>query len=157
MGSKLEAGAALRGWQQDLDHEGASAASGSASLRYHPNGALALTAALLDLGTPLAGDPLRGDLRLGLALEANGGQRLAIESTSPLGDTRGADYGAAVEAPLGSAFTARAGVQLLAGSLNPLPTAGFSVSLAHYSLDFAYRAAGDLGSTLHAGISFLTR
>jgi hypothetical protein len=153
----VDGGVALRGWRQDLDGEGATAASGSASLRYKPSAAVNVVVALVDLGTQLAGDKLPTALRLGGSWQSASGQRLAVEGAAPLGSTSAIDWSTAVEAPMGSAITLRAGGLLLAGTQNPIPTAGFSVAVANWSLDFAYRAAGELGSTLHAGLSLITR
>jgi hypothetical protein len=155
--SSLDAGVALRGWRQDLDSEGATAASGSVALRYKPTASLRVDLALLDMGTKLAGDDLPTALRLGGSWQTAGGQRLAVEGAAPLDPAKGIDWSTAVEAPLGKAITLRGGALMLAGNPNPTPTAGFSVAVSNWSLDFAYRAAGELGSTLHAGLTLLTR
>jgi hypothetical protein len=157
LGSNLDAGVALRGWRQDLDGEGATAASGSAALRFKPSASTNVSLALVDMGTQLAGDNLPAALRLGAAWQVPSGQRVALEGASPLGSSGSIDWSAALESPLGSAITLRGGALLLAGNLNPMPTAGLSVAVSGWSLDFGYSAAGELGSTLHAGLSLITR
>jgi hypothetical protein len=156
LGSDLAAGASVRGWRDDLDSEGAMAGSGSASLRYTPMPAWSLSASLLDVGTPLAGDPLPSTLRVGGAWSGQGGQHVAIEASSLLGSNNGVDLAAAAEMPIGKSMTVRGGGLFTAGSLQPVPTMGFSVAVSSVSLDVAYSPVGSLGSTLNAGLSWTT-
>jgi hypothetical protein len=156
LGSQLAVGAAIRGWRQDLDLESALAASGSASFSYSPSPALSVVGSILDIGTPLAGDPLPSSMRLGASWTGRQGQRLALEATAPLGQSSGVDVAAAVEAPVGKSLTLRGGGLFASGSLQPVPTMGFSVAVSSISLDFAYSPSGALGSTLNAGLSWTT-
>ena len=154
--SKVDAGLAVRGWRQDLDSEGAIAGSGSGSIRFKPVPEASVVLALVDLGTALGGDPLPTTLRLGGAWQLKSGQRVAVEGASVLALSNGVEWSTAVEVPLGSAVNLRGGILLLPGNGGAFPTAGFSVAVSNWALDFAYRAAGELGSTLHAGITLLT-
>jgi hypothetical protein len=156
LGSQLAVGAAVRGWRQDLDLESALAGSASAAMSFAPAPGWNVVASLLDVGTPLDGDPLPSSLHLGGSWTGGAGQRLAVEATAPLGQQNGMDLSAAVEAPVGKSLTLRGGGLFTAGSLQPVPTMGFSVAVASMSLDFAYSPNSALGSTLNAGISWTT-
>ena len=156
LSDSLDAGVALRGWHQSLDGENAMAGSVSASLGYRVDRALSLTASYLDLGSPLDGDALPTQVRLGAAWNFNTRAKVAVESTlSPGSDAP--EYAAACEAPLGSAITLRGGMSQAVGQAAPALSAGFSVALGALDLDLAYRPSTALGSALNAGITWTTR
>jgi len=153
-------GLALRGLQQKVVNDLYTSLAGDIGILWLPQKNLRFGLSYLNLGTPVAGSQLSGDLKCGASCLFNATPQCTL-LTALAGDWTPGGVGSAqagLEGTLNRQWTLRVGYQLpfydnqIAG-LTGL-TAGAGIKLSSLSLDYAYLPFGTLGESHRISLSY---